>query len=57
MGTLSQSLREYVAGCFTGIWIESREPQEAITEIAQLCREESWHLAYLEHRPRAAGRQ
>ena len=45
MGTLSQSLRDYVAGCFTGVWIESREPQEAITEIAQLCREESWQLA------------
>ena len=45
MTTLTKRLREYVAGCFTAIWIESREPQEAITEIAQLCREQSWHLA------------
>ncbi len=39
MGTLSQTLREYVAGCFTGVWIESREPQEAITGDCRLCRE------------------
>ena len=44
MPTLSQGLREYVAGCFTGIWVESQEPQEAILEIAQLCRDESWQF-------------
>jgi hypothetical protein len=42
MATLSQTLREYVAGCFTGIWVETQEPQEAIAEIAQLCQDESW---------------
>ena len=45
MSTLSNDLREYVAGCFTGIWVESQEPQEAIVEIAQLCRDESWQFA------------
>ena len=45
MQTLSKRLSEYVAGCFTGIWIESREPQEALVEIAGLCREEQWQLA------------
>ena len=45
MSTLSQELREYVAGCFTGIWVESHEPREAILEIAQLCRDESWYFA------------
>ena len=45
MSTLSKDLREYVAGCFTGIWVESHEPQEAILEIAQLCRDESWQFA------------
>ena len=44
MKTLTQTLTEYVAGCFTGIWIESREPQEAIREIQQLCLEQSWQL-------------
>ena len=43
--TLANRLSEYVSGCFTGIWVESREPQEAITEIAQLCRDQTWHFA------------
>ena len=40
--TLTQSMREYVAGCFTGIWIQTQEPQEAISEIKQLCQSEGW---------------
>ena len=42
---LSDTLREYIAACFTGIWIESHEHQDAITEIAQLCHNEQWQLA------------
>ena len=42
---LTQQLFEYVAACFTGIWIESHEHQDALTEIAQLCRQEEWRLA------------
>ena len=42
MKTLTQSMREYVAGCFTGIWIQTQEPQEAISEIKQLCQSEGW---------------
>ncbi|WP_417377896.1 AAA family ATPase [Gimesia sp.] len=38
-------LTEYVRACFTGIWIESHEHQEALTEIAELCRDEQWRLA------------
>ena len=41
-GTLKDTLREYIAGCFTGIWVETLEPQEAIVEINHLCRNESW---------------
>src|SRR5688572_17272701 len=43
--TLSERLLEYVRACFTGIWIESHEHQDALTEIAQLCRQEQWRLA------------
>ena len=43
--TLTQCLREYVEGCFTAIWIQTHEPQEAVTEIATLCREQEWQLA------------
>lgn len=43
--TLSNQLVDYVRACFTGIWIESHEHQDAIVEIAQMCRDESWQLA------------
>ena len=42
---LSQQLREYISACFTGLWVESHEHQDALTEIAQLCRDENWRLA------------
>jgi hypothetical protein len=42
---LAERLAEYVRACFTGIWIESHEHQDALTEIASLCREEDWQLA------------
>lgn len=42
--TLKQSLREYVAGCFTGIWVETHEPQEAIADIEMLSRDEEWQF-------------
>lgn len=43
--SLIERLSEYVRACFTGIWIESHEHQDAMQEIAQLCRQESWSLA------------
>ena len=43
--SLAERLREYIAACFTGIWIESHEHQDALAEIASLCRRESWRLA------------
>jgi hypothetical protein len=42
--TLKTTFSEYVRACFTGIWIESHEQQEALAELAQLCREEAWRL-------------
>ena len=39
---LKEKLKELVSACFTGIWIESFEHQEAIREIVGLCREEGW---------------
>ena len=41
---LSECLREYIAACFSGIWIESHEHPDALAEIAGLCREENWRL-------------
>ncbi len=42
---LSQQLSEYIAACFTGLWIQSHEHEDALTEIAALCRDEDWRLA------------
>ena len=38
-------LSELVRACFTGLWIESHEHDDAITAIAKLCHEEDWRLA------------
>ncbi len=43
--TLSQRLTEYVSACFTGLWIQSAEHDDALAEIAQMCRQENWRLA------------
>lgn len=43
--SLARHLAEYVSACFTGIWIESYEHEDALREIAQRCREEDWKLA------------
>ncbi|QDU94474.1 AAA family ATPase [Lignipirellula cremea] len=42
--SLSERLAEYVRACFTGIWIESHEHEDALLAIANLCRAEDWRL-------------
>lgn len=42
---LSQQLSEYVSACFTGLWVQSHEHEDALTEIAQMCRDQQWRLA------------
>ena len=42
---LSQQLDEYIAACFTGLWVQSFEHDDAIREIGQLCHERQWKLA------------
>jgi ATPase family associated with various cellular activities (AAA) len=43
--TLRERLSEYVRACFTGLWIQSFEHEDALAEIAQLCRDNRWSLA------------
>jgi hypothetical protein len=43
--SLIERFSEYVRACFTGLWIESHEHQDALTAIALLCRQEHWRLA------------
>jgi hypothetical protein len=42
---LAERLMEYVQACFTGIWIQSHEHDDALAEIARLARREQWRLA------------
>ena len=43
--SLAQQLSEYISACFTGLWIASHEHDDALAEIAKLCREQNWKLA------------
>jgi SpoVK/Ycf46/Vps4 family AAA+-type ATPase len=43
--TLAERLSEYVRACFTGVWIKTFEPDDALAEIARLCRQQRWDLA------------
>ena len=39
---LAERLSELVRACFTGIWFESHEHEDAMIEIGRLGREQSW---------------
>jgi hypothetical protein len=43
--TLAERLSEFVRAAFTGLWVQSFEHDDAIAEIARLCRQERWALA------------
>jgi len=43
--SLVQRLTEYISACFTGLWVTSHEHDDALAEIAQLCRQQNWRLA------------
>jgi hypothetical protein len=42
---LAERLTEYVQACFTGIWIQSHEHDDALAEMARLAHREQWRLA------------
>ena len=44
MSTLGLRMSELVRACFTGVWIKSYEPDDAIVELLQLCHAENWNL-------------
>ena len=43
--TLSERLSELVRACFSGLWVQSFEQDDAVLEIARLCRQQHWSLA------------
>jgi hypothetical protein len=42
---LAERLCEFVCACFTGIWVQSFEHDDALLEIARICRQQRWLLA------------
>jgi hypothetical protein len=42
--TLTSRLHELISACFTGLWITTAEPTEAIRDLTTLCRAEGWRL-------------
>jgi hypothetical protein len=43
--TLSERLSELVRACFSGLWVQSFEQDDAVLEIARLCCQQHWSLA------------
>jgi len=43
--TLAAILTDYINAAFTGLWIQTYEPDEAEREITRLARERNWKLA------------
>jgi hypothetical protein len=43
--SLSKSLSEYVCAAFSGLYVQTFEPDEALREIGELCRRQNWRLA------------
>ena len=43
--SLQERLAEYVRAAFTGIWIQSQEHDDALAEIARLCKQQNWSMA------------
>src|SRR3954447_18642656 len=43
--SLTAQLLDYVNACFTGLWVQTQEPDEAEREIVQLARQHKWRIA------------
>ena len=43
--SFTDTLREYIAAAFPGLWVQTFEPNEAAREIALLARDQKWSLA------------
>jgi len=43
--TLAEQLTDYVRAAFSGVWVQTHEPDEAEREIVRLAREQKWKVA------------
>ena len=46
--SLAQQLTEYISPAFAGLWVQSHEHDDALAEIAKLCRDNNWKLFQLD---------
>ena len=44
MKSLQEILGNYIQACFSGLWIETREPDEAVREIRELGKNHEWKI-------------
>ncbi len=42
--TLRETLGEHVRACFTGLWVQSHEHEDALADIGRLCHDEQYTL-------------
>src|SRR5215204_6540217 len=42
---LSEQLHDYINAAFTGLWVQTHEPDEAERELTQLAQERQWRIA------------
>jgi len=42
---LTDQLRDYTNAAFTGVWVQTQEPDEAEREILQMARDRKWRIA------------
>ena len=42
---MKEKLGQYLDACFSGVWLQSAEHEDAIQEVADLCRQRDWKLA------------
>ncbi len=43
--SLSMQFLDYIRAAFSGLYLETLEPAEALRELATLCQQQGWSLA------------
>src|SRR4051812_29765247 len=43
--TLGEQITRHVAAGFSGLWVETKEREQASVEIKQVCKKQGWNLA------------
>ena len=44
--SLSEQLTDYIHAAFTGLWVQTHEPDEAERELSRLAQQQKWRIAF-----------